>query len=569
MNINMGHMANGNTSININVHPNIHSAQPTVTVNGSQQTNQALTILRSLASGATFSANITDVNGEQVTITLDGGQSFTATLLNSSAYNIGDRASFILQDNTGDSIVLKAMTMQETAFETAMVNRSLNAAGIAPTIRNREMVLELMHNGMPIGRDALLDMVKEISLHQDADISDIIALKRMGIEITDENLSAYRNYKEYNGAMQADISELGEKLSASVNTGKDLSDIVKLVADDILHALDGSESKDVNGKISDDADGNNADGKNTNHINSNDKNIDGNGSNESLIDKTQPESTADAVQKKMMDDVRSTLGKLVDNYNAMTGKNIKLPGGIVQSDKLADFLNDLAKLTQELENEPVLKDKMHSLLKGDKVSKLLNELVRDSFSMKMTDTADCEAVKEHIAKTLGRLNSISEYAASNQNTALADSALQMNNNMEFLNNMNQFMAAVQVPIKNIGEHGDGELYVYRRNRGKDSDDDTVKAFLHLDMEHLGALDIYVTLKGSSVSTNFKVEDGNVLDFLEANMEQLTKKLNDDGYNVSVNISEKEDGTGFDFTREVLAPALPVNDVKRFRFDVKA
>ena len=569
MNINMGHMASGNTSININVHPNIHSTQPTVTINGSQQTNQALTILRSLASGATFSANITDVNGEQVTITLDGGQSFTATLLNSSAYNIGDRASFILQDNTGDSIVLKAMTMQETAFETAMVNRSLNAAGIAPTIRNREMVLELMHNGMPIGRDALLDMVKEISLHQDADISDIIALKRMGIEITDENLSAYRNYKEYNGAMQADISELGEKLSASVNTGKDLSDIVKLVADDILHALDGSESKDVNGKISDDADGNNADGKNTNHINSNDKNIDGNGSNESLIDKTQPESTADAVQKKMMDDVRSTLGKLVDNYNAMTGKNIKLPGGIVQSDKLADFLNDLAKLTQELETEPVLKDKMHSLLKGDKVSKLLNELVRDSFSMKMTDTADCEAVKEHIAKTLGRLNSISEYAASNQNTALADSALQMNNNMEFLNNMNQFMAAVQVPIKNIGEHGDGELYVYRRNRGKDSDDDTVKAFLHLDMEHLGALDIYVTLKGSSVSTNFKVEDGNVLDFLEANMEQLTKKLNDDGYNVSVNISEKEDGTGFDFTREVLAPALPVNDVKRFRFDVKA
>ena len=566
MNINMGHMANGNTSININVHPNIHSAQSTVTVNGSQQTNQALTILRSLASGATFSANITDVNGEQVTIMLDGGQSFTATLLNSLAYNIGDRASFILQDNTGDSIVLKAMTMQETAFETAMVNRSLNAAGIAPTIRNREMVLELMHNGMPIGRDALLDMVKEISLHQDADISDIIALKRMGIEITDENLSAYRNYKEYNGAMQADILELGEKLSASVNTGKDLSDIVKLVADDILHALDGSESKDVNGKISYDADGNNADGKNTNAINSNDKNIDGNGSS---VDKTQPESTADAVQKKMMDDVRNTLGKLVDNYNALTGRNIKLPGGIVQSDKLADFLNDLAKLTCELENEPLLRDKMHSLLKGDKVSKLLNELVRDSFSMKMTDTADCEAVKEHIAKTLGRLNSISEYAASNQNTALANSALQMNNNMEFLNNMNQFMAAIQVPIKNIGEHGDGELYVYRRNRGKDSDDDTVKAFLHLDMEHLGALDIYVTLKGSSVSTNFKVEDENVLDFLEANMEQLTKKLNDDGYNVSVNISEKEDGTGFDFTREVLAPALPVNDVKRFRFDMKA
>ena len=85
MNINLGQMANGNTSININVHPNIHSTQPTVTVNGSEQGNTALIILRSLADGDTFSANITDVSGEQVTITLDGGQSFTASLLNSTA----------------------------------------------------------------------------------------------------------------------------------------------------------------------------------------------------------------------------------------------------------------------------------------------------------------------------------------------------------------------------------------------------------------------------------------------------------------------------------------------------
>ena len=130
------------------------------------------------------------------------------------------------------------------------------------------------------------------------------------------------------------------------------------------------------------------------------------------------------------------------------------------------------------------------------------------------------------------------------------------------------MAAVQVPIKNIGEHGEGELYVYRRNKQKCGEDDTVKAFLHLDMEHLGALDIYVTLKDSSVSTNFKVEDESVLDFLEANMEQLTKKLNEDGYNASVSVSEK-DGTSFDFEKEVIAPALPVSDVRRFRFDMKA
>ena len=520
MNINLGQMANGNTSININVHPNIHSTQPTVTVNGSEQGNTALTILRSLADGDTFSANITDVSGEQVTITLDGGQSFTASLLNSTAYNIGDRADFVIQDNKGENIVLKAVTMQATALETAMINKSLKAAGIMPTLRNREMVLELMRNGMPIGRDALLDMVKELSSHSNAEIGGIIALKRMGIEVTDDSLKSYQNYKEYNGAMQRDIAALGEKLFESVDSGKALSDVVKLLVGDEL--LTGNGTVEDNSKESTKT-----------------------GAQTQQPVGTQADEKADIAQKNLMSDVKNMVAGMVDNYNAATGKSLKLSYEFLNTDNLA------------------------RVLKGDKASRLLNELVRDTFSMKMTDVADSESVKEHIAKTLDKLSSVSEYAASNQSAELSNVASRMSNNMEFLNSMNQFMAAVQVPIKNIGEHGEGELYVYRRNKQKCGEDDTVKAFLHLDMEHLGALDIYVTLKGSSVATNFKVEDESVLDFLETNMEQLTKKLAEDGYNVTASISKTDDSAGFDFEKEVIAPVLPVSDVRRFRFDMKA
>ena len=544
MNINLGQMANGNTSININVHPNIHSTQPTVTVNGSEQGNTALTILRSLADGDTFSANITDVSGEQVTITLDGGQSFTASLLNSTAYNIGDRADFVIQDNKGENIVLKAVTMQATALETAMINKSLKAAGIMPTLRNREMVLELMRNGMPIGRDALLDMVKELSSHSNAEIGGIIALKRMGIEVTDDSLKSYQNYKEYNGAMQRDIAALGEKLFESVDSGKALSDVVKLLVGDEL--LTGNGTVEDNSKESTKT-----------------------GAQTQQPVGTQADEKADIAQKNLMSDVKNMVAGMVDNYTAATGKSLKLSYEFLNTDNLARFMNEFARMAEEFEMEPLLKNKLHGVLKGDKASRLLNELVRDTFSMKMTDVADSESVKEHIAKTLDKLSSVSEYAASNQSAELSNVASRMSNNMEFLNSMNQFMAAVQVPIKNIGEHGEGELYVYRRNKQKCGEDDTVKAFLHLDMEHLGALDIYVTLKGSSVATNFKVEDESVLDFLETNMEQLTKKLAEDGYNVTASISKTDDSAGFDFEKEVIAPVLPVSDVRRFRFDMKA
>lgn len=544
MNINLGQMANGNTSININVHPNIHSTQPTVTVNGSEQGNTALTILRSLADGDTFSANITDVSGEQVTITLDGGQSFTASLLNSTAYNIGDRADFVIQDNKGENIVLKAVTMQATALETAMINKSLKAAGIMPTLRNREMVLELMRNGMPIGRDALLDMVKELSSHSNAEIGGIIALKRMGIEVTDDSLKSYQNYKEYNGAMQRDIAALGEKLFESVDSGKALSDVVKLLVGDEL--LTGNGTVEDNSKESTKT-----------------------GAQTQQPVGTQADEKSDIAQKNLMSDVKNMVAGMVDNYNAATGRSLKLSYEFLNTDNLARFMNEFARMAEEFEMEPLLKNKLHGVLKGDKASRLLNELVRDTFSMKMTDVADSESVKEHIAKTLDKLSSVSEYAASNQSAELSNVASRMSNNMEFLNSMNQFMAAVQVPIKNIGEHGEGELYVYRRNKQKCGEDDTVKAFLHLDMEHLGALDIYVTLKGSSVATNFKVEDESVLDFLETNMEQLTKKLAEDGYNVTASISKTDDSAGFDFEKEVIAPVLPVSDVRRFRFDMKA
>lgn len=544
MNINLGQMANGNTSININVHPNIHSTQPTVTVNGSEQGNTALTILRSLADGDTFSANITDVSGEQVTISLDGGQSFTASLLNSTAYNIGDRACFVIQDNKGENIVLKAVTMQATALEAAMINKSLKAAGIMPTLRNREMVLELMRNGMPIGRDALLDMVKELSSHSNAEIGGIIALKRMGIEVTDDSLKSYQNYKEYNGAMQRDIAALGEKLFESVDSGKALSDVVKLLVGDEL--LTGNGTVEDNSKESTKT-----------------------GAQTQQPVGTQADEKADIAQKNLMSDVKNMVAGMVDNYNAATGRSLKLSYEFLNTDNLARFMNEFARMAEEFEMEPLLKNKLHGVLKGDKASRLLNELVRDTFSMKMTDVADSESVKEHIAKTLDKLSSVSEYAASNQSAELSNVASRMGNNMEFLNSMNQFMAAVQVPIKNIGEHGEGELYVYRRNKQKCGEDDTVKAFLHLDMEHLGALDIYVTLKGSSVATNFKVEDESVLDFLEANMEQLTNKLGEDGYNVTASISKTDDSAGFDFEKEVIAPVLPVSDVRRFRFDMKA
>ena len=82
MNINMGGMTKGNSSMSIQTAPQSVSSSGLVAINSSQTAKAALAILRSLSSGESFSADITDVKGSMVTIKLDGGQIFTANMLN-------------------------------------------------------------------------------------------------------------------------------------------------------------------------------------------------------------------------------------------------------------------------------------------------------------------------------------------------------------------------------------------------------------------------------------------------------------------------------------------------------
>ena len=99
------------------------------------------------------------------------------------------------------------------------------------------------------------------------------------------------------------------------------------------------------------------------------------------------------------------------------------------------------------------------------------------------------------------------------------------------------------------------------------DKDELKAMLHLDMDNLGPMDIFVRLQQNNVSTSFKVESDEVLNFVEAHMDELTKALNKAGYNVSSEV-KLSDGK-YNFTEKVVNEELKPAKIKRFSFDVRA
>ena len=83
------------------------------------------------------------------------------------------------------------------------------------------------------------------------------------------------------------------------------------------------------------------------------------------------------------------------------------------------------------------------------------------------------------------------------------------------------------------------------------------------------MDIYVKLSGSNVSTNFCLESEELLDFIYAHIDLLTKRLNDKGYNFTPTMTVKDNEGNVDFVKDFLDVASPVVPVGRYMFDTRA
>ena len=141
--------------------------------------------------------------------------------------------------------------------------------------------------------------------------------------------------------------------------------------------------------------------------------------------------------------------------------------------------------------------------------------------------------------------------------------------MDFLQQINQTYAYIQLPLHlRQGEHKTGELFVYTNKKNLAGRDGRVSALLHLDMEHLGPLDVYVALQDTKVSTKFYVQNDTILDYLEANMEVLTQRLKQRGYDCNCETTLR---TELQQTAQAIAPILKAGGsvpVAQYAFDVR-
>ncbi len=117
-------------------------------------------------------------------------------------------------------------------------------------------------------------------------------------------------------------------------------------------------------------------------------------------------------------------------------------------------------------------------------------------------------------------------------------------NLEFINHFNQMFTYVQLPIKFGDSQAHGDLYVYTNRRNMARNDGTLTAFLHLDMDNLGPLDVSITLQTdkNQVATRFYIDEESFF-LVEEHIDELGKLLEAKGYRSSNIVLEKEQDKG--------------------------
>ncbi len=514
--------------------------------------------LMALLPGQTLQGEVVSVQGNQVQLLLGNEMLLNASLENQLGINPGQLMSFQIKSNTGSLLSLIPLSVNLTSDENVM--KALNEANLPVTDKTVEMVNNLMKEGMPIDKETLINVNKELMANPQAEVSDVVQMMRLKIPVTEQNLEQFQAYKNYNHQLSEGIKELQGQLFDLVNGSGSAEGVSgdKQFMLQLLRFIAGEHGatetvtlKDGQAALADGVQAGNAsmDGALTQSLKGAGQNGLSGAESELPVQNSVAGNIADATVSEGAGQAPSEAGVVSeDKLSALnTSEKDALFAQLKElgvSDKTIALLKsgqlDMKQLAMLLQEENLSAESMTKLFASKEFGKLFqDEMMRQM--LLSPDKISKEDVHEYFSRLqeqTSRLMHILDGAGQLQSAA-GKSVQNINQNVDFMNQLNQMFTYVQLPLKMAQDSAHGDLYVYTNKKNLAKKDGNVSALLHLDMPNLGMLDVYVAMQSEKVSTKFYLQDESALEFLEQNMELLTERLQKRGYNASAQVVLRE------------------------------
>lgn len=514
--------------------------------------------IRSLVPGQTVQGTVVSRDGTSVQIALNQDMLISARIDQSINLVLGQNMSFEVKANNGT--VLALTPLYANMANEATVMRALNAAGLPETANNIEMVAVMMEEGMPIDRESLGNISRLMMEFPTQNPASLIQMTRLGIPVTENNIEQFEMYQNANhqllGSAETVMNELSDVFHELMGEGKTgqaytfLGNVLDIFAnagaeEAVLQKGEGQTEMADGTVVVKDTQNTAEEGRNAMAEVRNAAAEVRNATGETVLnmaetlksDGTEGQNTQQpaVLTDKQWNALGNMLNELgVDNNTAEQIKN----GGMLPKEVLALVREFMPKAGASQMHMRM----MERLLDGKEFESLLKSEVGRQWLIEPKDVADPQKVEElyeRVREQSARLHEALQ-AAGRADASLAKSVQNIQNNIDFMNQMNHMFPYVQLPLKMIGNNAHGDLYVYTNKKNLAAKDGNVSALLHLDMEHLGALDVYVTMQQNKVNTNFTLQDESAMDLIEQHISLLDERLARRGYELKAQFRTKEE-----------------------------
>ena len=516
-------------------------------------TEQVNRQIRALVPGQTLRGEVVSREGNNAQIRLLQDVLVDAKVDADIRLELGQNITFQVKNN-GQTLNLSPLFTNMATEGTVL--KALDMASLPVNENTVAMTKQLMDAGLPIDKNTLQQIWHESNAFPDAEILDLVNLHKVELPVTEENITQMASYRNLTHQLTAGIAETGESLTNMLQGLVESGDIEQAatIYSEVLELL-----------AFEDAAGETVTGQQQTEGPLPEPGVDVTVTPEEAEQMpVQPSATApEAVpgQKTIIEEPTETAPG--------NGQTIKENPGAEKTQEAPQLQNLQKLLKQGLETKDI--PLLRSILHNSKVAELPAKLLADRWSIKPEDVESPEKVEELYQKLGKQLKGLSNLLEENgqRGSSAYQNVTNLSQNVDFLQQINQTYAYIQLPLHlRQGEHKTGELFVYTNKKNLARKDGQVSALLHLDMEHLGPLDVYVTLKDTKVSTKFYVQNDAILDYLEANMDVLTERLQKRGYDCKC---ETTLHTELQQTAQAMTPLLKTEGsvpVAQYAFDVR-
>lgn len=567
-----------------------------------------------MQAGQQFRGMVVSVDGEDVVICTQDDQLFQAHLENGIRLSKGMSLNFEVKGVQNGQISL--MPLYSNMDPSSSVSKALDAAGLPITERGIQMVRAMMEQGMRIDTKSLQSMYQSVNKFSMAEPSSIVWMKQLKVPVTTENIEQFENYKNHSAQMLNSYGEIGKQLTAVMQEFSAQGDMQKLgrLFSEVMKAVSqyepGQNTGDSsvlpkavteNGTIPQES----ADGVFLQKAGTENGAVlqeqEAGAERTTVLPETGTEHTTVlpetgtengvvldkivAGKQKVLPEIQrenAAQAEVEEASDTVTAGNKTQRQAVIS---VEDAFKSLAELVQKKTPEsPKTAENFYQetgrtvarFLKIPEFEELFKEALSKEWLLKPEEVPDKDKVKEIYRKVLEQTAGLKEALASagREDAPAMKSVQSLSRNVEFLNELNQNFSLLQLPLKMSEQKAHGDLYVYTNKKSMTSDKGAVTALLHLTMDHVGDMDVYVALQNQKVSTKFYLESDEMISFFEEHMDELDRRLAQKGYILHSELLQKNRGSDANVFEEMLKDSrvqglAPASMVYRQSFDMRA